>query len=123
MLWRSLALPALAAGRPLVSALAAAAGFSAKLLPGLVAVAWLRRYRLWHVLAGPAPGAPPALPYLDAGRPLLLSLGKYARFWRFNETLFAPLAALVGSHEGAVFASSAFTVTLALLLGMRRTEP
>src|SRR3989304_5193835 len=84
MLWRSLALPALAAVRPLLSALAAAAGFSAKLLPGLVAVAWLRRYRPWHVLAG---------------------------------------LALVGAPAPPDLASSAFTVTLALLLGMRRTEP
>ena len=123
MLWLALALLALAAGRPLLSALAAAAGFSAKLLPGLVAVAWLRRYRPWHVLAGLALVGALALPYLDAGRTLLLSLGKYARFWRFNETLFAPLVALVGSHEGAVFATSAVTVTLALLLAMRRAEP
>ena len=33
---------------------------------------------------------------------MLLSLAKYAQFWRFNETLFAPLAAVLGRHAAAV---------------------
>ena len=55
MLWMALALLALEADRPLLSALAASAGFLSKLLPGLVAAAWARRYRAWHVLAGARP--------------------------------------------------------------------
>ncbi len=49
MLWMVLALLALDADRPLLSALAASAGFLSKYLPGLVAAAWARRYRWWHV--------------------------------------------------------------------------
>ena len=63
--------------RPLLSALAAGAGFLAKYLPGLVAAAWARRYRPWHVRRGGARrGARrPALPRRglaqdDAAEPL-----------------------------------------------------
>jgi hypothetical protein len=41
----------LESGRPLFSALAAALGTQAKLLPGLLAASWARRYRLVHALA------------------------------------------------------------------------
>jgi hypothetical protein len=125
MLWLALALLALDAERPLVSALAASAGFMSKFLPGLVAAAWLRRYRWWHVVAGTAAAALLLVPYLDSGsrRTMLLSLSKYAQFWRFNETLFAPLAALLGSHAAAVRAGALATLGLALLLAWRRTEP
>jgi len=97
-----LALLALEADRPLLCALAASAGVMSKLLPGLVAAAWARRYRAWHVLAGGVLAVALVLVYLDpeAKKTMLLSLSKYARFWRFNETLFAPLAALLGSHSG-----------------------
>jgi hypothetical protein len=54
---------------------------------------------------------------------MLLSLSKYARFWRFNETLFAPLAALLGSHGAAVRAGSLLSLGLALVLAWRRAEP
>jgi hypothetical protein len=125
MLWMALALLALDADRPLLSALAASAGFMTKYLPGLVAAAWARRYRWWHVLAGGAlAGALVAL-YLDPAskKTMLLSLSKYAQFWRFNETLFAPLAALLGSHEAAVRAGALLTLALALALAWRKTEP
>lgn len=124
MLWMVLALLALDADRPLLSALAAASGFMAKYLPGLVAVAWARRYRFWHVLSGGLLAAALVLVYLDASsrKTMLLSLSKYAQFWRFNETLFAPLAALTGSHEAAVRAGALLTLALALGLAWRRTE-
>jgi hypothetical protein len=51
-----------------------------------------------------------------------MSLGKYAEFWRFNETLFAPLAWAFG-HAGAVRAGALFTLLLALALSWRRAEP
>ena len=54
---------------------------------------------------------------------MLLSLSKYAQFWRFNETLFAPLAALLGSHAAAVRAGALLTLALALALAWRKTEP
>jgi hypothetical protein len=125
MLWLVLALLALEADRPLLSALAASAGFMSKYLPGLVAVAWARHYRWWHVLGGGLLAAALVGVYLDADskRTMLLSLSKYAQFWRFNETLFAPLAALLGSHQAAVRAGALLTLALALGLAWRRTEP
>ncbi|HEX9188567.1 MAG TPA: glycosyltransferase family 2 protein [Vicinamibacteria bacterium] len=125
MLWLVLALLALDADRPLLSALAASAGFLSKLLPGLVAAAWARRYRWWHVLAGSLLAAGLFGLYLDASsrKTMLLSLSKYAQFWRFNDTLFAPLAAVLGSHTGAVRAGALLALALALVLAWRRTEP
>jgi hypothetical protein len=125
MLWMALALLALEADRPLLSALAASAGFMSKLLPGMVAAAWARRYRLWHVLAAFALAAALVVVYLDpeSKKTMLLSLSKYARFWRFNEALFAPLAALLGSHGAAVRAGALLTLGLAVALARRRTEP
>jgi len=122
MTWVVLGLFALDRGWPLASALAASAGFMTKLLPGLVAVAWVRRYRVIHVLAAAALAAALAWPYLDGSRTMLLSLSKYARYWRFNETLFAPLAAVLG-HAGAVRAGAILTVLIALGLAWRRVEP
>jgi len=122
MLWMSLALLALEADRPLLSALAAGAGFMAKFLPGLVAAAWARRYRWWHVLAAAALAAGLVVPFLGARKTLLLSLSKYSEFWTFNESLFAPLAALLG-HAGAVRAGGLATLVLALVLAWRRAEP
>jgi hypothetical protein len=125
MLFMVLALLALDADRPLLSALAASAGLMSKYLPGLVAVSWARRYRWWHALVGLALAAALVAVYLDASssRTMLLSLSKYSQFWRFNETLFAPLAALLGSHAAAVRAGALLTLALALGLAWRRTEP
>jgi alpha-1,6-mannosyltransferase len=125
MLWLAMALLALDLDRPLVSALAAGAGFLSKYLPGLVAAAWTRRFRPWHVVVAVAACAPLVLLYLDEGsrKTMLLSLSKYSEFWRFNETLFAPLAALLGGHAAAVRAGALLTLALALWLGWRRTEP
>jgi len=125
LLWLTLALLALDLDRPLLSALAAAAGLLSKYLPGLVAAAWARRYRPWHVAAAAAACVPLVLLYLDESsrQTMLLSLSKYSEFWRFNETLFAPLAALLGSHAAAVRGGALLTLALALWLGWRRTEP
>ena len=125
MLWLAMALLALDLDRPLVSALAAGAGFLSKYLPGLVAAAWARRYRPWHVVVAAAACALLVLLYLDESsrKTMLLSLSKYSEFWRFNETLFAPLAALLGGHSAAVRAGALLTLALALWLGWRRTEP
>jgi uncharacterized membrane protein len=121
MMWLVVALLALDLDRPLLSALAVGAGSMAKLLPGFVAVAWARRYRPWHVLAALGVVALCVWPYLDAGRTLFHSLSRFARFWRFNETLFAPLAALLG-HEAAVRAGALLTLALALALAWRKTD-
>jgi hypothetical protein len=117
-------LAAMEAGRPLVSAVAAALGFQAKFLPGLVAAAWARRYRVSHVLVAAAVAVAVAFPYYDGARKtFFLSLSKLGQFWRFNETLFAPLAAITGSHPAAVRLGVAIVVVLALVLAWRRTEP
>jgi hypothetical protein len=125
MLWLVAALLALDADRPFLSALAASAGAMAKFLPGLVATAWARRYRWWHVLAAAVLAAAVALPYLDieARKTFFLSLSKYSQFWEFNETLFAPLAAVLGGHVAAVRAGALLTLALALVLAWRRAEP
>ena len=121
--WLVLALLALEADRPLLSALAAGAGFMSKLLPGLVAAAWARRYRWWHAIAAAVLAAALVAPFLSGRRTLLLSLSKYSEFWTFNETLFAPLQALLGSHQAAVRAGGLLMLGLALALAWRRTEP
>jgi alpha-1,6-mannosyltransferase len=123
LLWLCAALWALEAGRPLVSALALAVGFQAKLLPGLIGLAWARRYRPWHAVAALALAGLLVVPYASAGWGLLRSLGKYGQFWRFNETGFALLAALAGGHEAAVRTGLALLALLAGVLAWRRTEP
>ncbi len=122
MLWLVLALLLLDAERPLLSALAAGAGAMSKFLPGLVAVAWAGRYRAWHVLAAAAFSAALVVPFLSGRRTMLLSLTKYSQFWTFNETLFGPLQAVLGSHAAAVRAGALLTLALALVLAWRRTE-
>jgi hypothetical protein len=52
-----------------------------------------------------------------------MSLGKVSRFWRFNETLFAPLAWVAGSHELAVRIAAVATLAVALVAAFRRFEP
>jgi len=122
VMWLVAGLLALELDRPLLSALAVGAGSMAKLLPGLVGVAWAHRYRPWHVLGALSVIAVSAWPYLDAGRTLFHSLSRFARYWRFNETLFAPLATLLGSHEAAVRAGAVLTLLLALVLAWRRAD-
>jgi alpha-1,6-mannosyltransferase len=123
-LFLSWSLAALEAGRPLVSAVAAALGFQAKFLPGLVAAAWGRRYRSWHVLLAGAVAAAIAFPYYEGARKtFFLSLSKLGQFWRFNETLFALFLAATGSHPAAVRLGVGLVVLLALALAWRRAEP
>jgi hypothetical protein len=110
-------------GRPLLSALAAALGAQAKLLPGVVAASWARRYRRRHVLAALALALALVVPFRWAGPGLWMSLGKYGQFWRFNESGFALLAALTGSHERAASLGLALLGALALALGLRRVDP
>ena len=109
-------------GRPLLSALAAALGAQAKMLPGLVAASWARRYRLVHVLGALLVVLALFLPYRWAGPGLWMSLGKYGQFWRFNESVFALLDTLTGSHEHAVRLGLVLLGLLALALAKKRVE-
>lgn len=122
MLLMTLALLTLEQGRSTLSAVLAALGLQAKLLPGLVALAWARRYRARAVLAAGLVAGVLVLPYLGAGRGLFRSLAAYADYWRFNETLHAPLAALLGQRP-AVAAAGLAAALVALVLARRRVEP
>ncbi len=123
LLLMAASLLALEAGRPLASAVAAALGFDAKLLPGLVAAAWARRYRPWHVVAALAVAAVLVVPYAAAGAGLWRSLGKYGDYWRFNETLFALLAAVGGSHGRGLVLAGLVLASVVLWTAVRRVEP
>jgi len=122
MLFVALALLALETGRPFLSALAAAMGVQVKLLPGLLAAAWARRYRVWHAALALAAAAVLVVPYMGARSGLWRSLGAYAVYWRFNETIFAALVALFGvplAHGVAAMTLGA----LSLFLAWRGVEP
>jgi len=110
---------ALEAQRPLASAVLAALGAQAKILPGLVAAAWARRYRAVHVLSALAVGLALFWPYRAAGAGLWHSLGKYAQYWQFNETVFALLRALLPGQAAAVGAALALLAALAVVLALK----
>lgn len=116
------ALLALDAGRPLLGALAAAAAFQAKLVPGLIAAAWARRFRPLDLLGGAALAALLVVPYAGAGPDLLVSLSAYAREWRFNETGFALLALLPGGRAVPGRVALVLLAALALLVAWRRVD-
>ena len=116
------ALLAIESGRPWLSAVAVALGAQAKVLPGLLAATWGRRYRLRHVLAALAVAGLLVVPYLSAHRGLIHSATKYSRFWLFNETLFALLTTEL-KHTDAVRLGAAITILIALGCGLRRVEP
>ena len=118
----ALALLALEAGRPLLSALAGALAFQAKLVPALLMAAWVRRYRLSHLLAAGLLAALLVLPYASAGPGLSRSLWSYGQYWRFNETLFVPLEWLAGSLLAPRLAAF-MVLALALGLAVARVEP
>jgi len=63
------------------------------------------------------------VPYAAAGPGLWMSLGKYGRYWLFNQTLFDPLAAIAGDHEGGVKLAGALLAVLVLFLAARKAEP
>jgi hypothetical protein len=116
------ALLALEAKRPLASAVAVALAFQSKLLPALLAWPWLRRYRPWHVLAGLIAAAALVVPYAGARQGVVRSLVGYAEYWRFNETLFAPLAAVLGQPAAVVVVLAALAM-LGAVLAWRGVEP
>jgi hypothetical protein len=109
---------ALEAARPAASALAVGAAFLCKLVPGLLALPWVRRFRPVHAVAALALAAAATLPYASAGRGLVRTLVGYSEHWRFNETLFAILPAAIGP-VGALLA----LVMLGAALAWRGVEP
>lgn len=122
MLFVALALLGLETGRPFLSALAAALGLEVKLVPGLLAATWARRYRAWHAALALTLAALLVVPYAGARSGLWRSLGAYAEFWRFNETVFAALDALFGVPLAHVSAAIALA-GLSMFLAWRGVEP
>jgi hypothetical protein len=116
------ALCALEAGRPALAALLGGLGAAAKLLPALVAAAWARRFRPWHLLVPLAVMAALLLPFRGAGPGLWRSLQDYGRYWRFNETGFALLAGIAGSHESAAAGAAGLLLALAAALAWRGVD-
>jgi hypothetical protein len=116
------ALLALDAAMPARAAVFATAAFMAKLVPGLLALAWARRFRPVHGLIGALLAALLTAPYAAAGPGLLRTLQGYGEHWRFNETLFAALEALL---PPTLAAASALTLlaAFALALAARGIEP
>jgi hypothetical protein len=122
MLLLVLSLFLLRSGRPLLSALAGALAFEAKLLPGVVSLAWIRRYRLSACVLFLLVAVLLVLPYRSAGADLVRSLSAYSRLWRFNETLFAPLATMLGK-VWAPRCAAALCALAALALAWTRLSP
>jgi hypothetical protein len=115
------ALAALETGRPALAALASAIAFDAKILPGFIAFAWARRFRFWHLVLVAGVAAALFVPYADAGSGLWHSAIRYARYWRFNETLFALLRVAFGV-DAAVTASTALLLAAVAAIAWRRPE-
>ncbi len=122
LLFVCLALLALDCGRPVLSAAAAGLGAAAKLLPGIVAAAWARRYRPRDAALGVLLVALTALPYASAGADLWRGTSDYGS-WRFNESLLALFDALLPSRLAAQRAAALVLLALALALGVRRADP
>lgn len=117
-----LALAALETGRPLLSAAAGAVALQAKVLPGLVVAAWARRYRWWHLAGAALVAAALVIPYAAAGAGLWHSATRYARYWRFNETLFAAVRAVAGSEDAAVAVSTVLLLGVVGVTALKRLE-
>jgi hypothetical protein len=122
LLFLALALLALDRGATALSAAAAALGFSAKLLPGFVALSWGRRYRLRDALGAVAVVAVVSLPFARDGADLLRGLAEYGS-WRFNESLLAVLDAIAPGRLAATRVATALVIALALVLAARRADP
>jgi alpha-1,6-mannosyltransferase len=116
-----IALAALETGRPFLSAVAGAVAFQAKVLPGLVVAAWSRRYRWWHLAVAGLVAAAFVIPYADAGAGLWHSATRYARYWRFNETLFAGLRGVLG-EDAAMAASTVLVLLVVAATAWKRPE-
>jgi len=122
LLFVVLALLALDTGRPAAAAVLVALGVQSKLIPALFAAGWARRFRIWHLLPAALVAAALVWPFASAGVGLWRSLVALGRFWRFNETLFGALAALLGTHDAASLAAHGLLAVLAAVLAWRRAD-
>ena len=97
-----------------LAAVALALAVLSKLVPAILALPWLRRFRLrdYGLMVGVCLLL--SAPFVD--ETALWSLQKYGEHWRFNETLFAIGAAVSGTHRGGVLWSGALLVIVGLIL-------
>ena len=91
-----------------------------KLVPAVLAIPWLRRFRIRDYGVMVAIAALLSAPFAD--ETALWSLQKYGDYWRFNETFFAITAALGGTHRGGIVLSALLLVTLGLFLDRRHED-
>ncbi|MBP9946515.1 MAG: hypothetical protein KBH14_08980 [Vicinamibacteria bacterium] len=114
------AMVALERNRSTWAALALAIAFLSKLVPGLLALPWFRRFRLRDYGLMAVVVVILSAPFVEDTA--LWSLQKYGDLWRFNETLFALTDAIGGSHRAGVILSMAALVVLGFALARQR-EP
>ena len=81
-----------------------------KLIPAILALPWLRRFRIRDFALMTLVAVLLSAPFAD--ETALWSLRKYADYWRFNETFFALFAALGGSHRAGALISAVALVAL-----------
>jgi rSAM/selenodomain-associated transferase 1 len=122
MLLFTAALLALESGRTAASAAAATLAFLAKLVPGLLALPWARRFRPGHAALGAILVALAILPYASARQGLLRTLVGYGEHWRFNETLFAIADATLPPALAAALGGAAL-LAVGAWLAFRGSEP
>lgn len=92
----------------------------AKLIPAILALPWLRRFRIRDVVLMSGVALLLSASFVDGTA--LWSLRKYGDYWRFNETFFALFAGVSGSHRAGVLISAAVLVALGLWLARRETD-
>jgi len=102
------------------AAVALALAVLSKLIPAILALPWLRRFRLLDFALMAAVGLTLSATFVD--ETALWSLRKYGDYWRFNETSFALFAGVSGSHRGGVLISAAVLVGLGFWLARRDAD-
>jgi hypothetical protein len=102
------------------AAVALAIAFLSKLVPGVLALPWFRRFRVRDYGLMAVVVVILSAPFVEDTA--LWSLQKYGDYWRFNETLFALTEAIGGSHRAGVMLSMAALLVLGFALARRR-EP
>lgn len=102
------------------AAVALALAVLSKLIPAILALPWLRRFRLRDFALMAAVGLVLSATFVD--ETALWSLRKYGDYWRFNEAFFALFAGASGSHRGGVLISAALLVGLGFWLARREAD-
>lgn len=120
LLFVTLALLALELPRRAGAAAALVAGTLAKVVPVVLAVAWLRRLRLRDLALSGLAGLLLYVPYLDARQGLFRTLAAYGDSWRFNQTVFAALEAAAGTAAPGL--AAALLLAVLALLAARVTD-